>query len=62
MSIDKIRYPLCLLISGALRVKFPDIIPPPNCVIIVRADPGTCDILPTLFCEPVKMVDSYDDS
>ena len=23
---------------------------PPNCAIIVRADPGTCDITPTMHC------------
>ena len=29
----------------------------PNCTIIVRADPGTCDILPTMHCKSVKKED-----
>ena len=46
--IDKIRYLPCWLIRGALRLKFPDIAPPPpHCAMIVRADPGIYDILAT---------------
>ena len=31
---------------------------PPNCTILVWADPGTCDILPTMHCKLVKMEDN----
>ena len=30
---------------------------PPNCTIIVRAEPGTCDILPTMHCKLVNISD-----
>ena len=59
--IDKIRYPPCWPIQGALRVKKLDYCPPPpkkkNYAIIVRVDPGTCDILHTMHHNSVKMED-----
>ena len=32
---------------------------PPNCAIIMRADPGTCDILPTMHWESANMADIW---
>ena len=34
---------------------------PQNCAIIVWADPGTCDILPTMHCKSVNMADTVFD-
>ena len=31
----------------------------PNCAIIVRADPGTCNILLTMHCKSVKINGGY---
>ena len=38
-------------VSDAWREKMP------NCTIIVRADPGACDILPTMYRELANIAD-----
>ena len=42
-AIDEIRYPPCWPFRGGLRMKFPDIAPPPKKKLrnIGGADPGT---------------------
>ena len=42
----------------AIRMKFPDNCPP-NCTMIVRADQGTCNILPTINRKSVNMANIY---